>query len=145
MPAWVMDELQSAFLRVKLKNLDKWNESRRKTAKRYLEEISNPLIKLPLPSDEEYRHIYHVFVIRCEKRDELKEYLSERGIGTVEHYPIPMHMQKAYEDLNILEGSLPIAEEISRTVLSVPMFYGMTDEQTEYVINTLNRFRQRGQ
>ena len=136
-----LDEMQSAFLRVKLPYLDKWNEYRRNVANKYFEGIKNPLIKLPLKDSEDYRHIYHVFVIRCAKRDELEKYLNENGIGTVKHYPIPMHLQEAYKDLNIKEGSLPIAEEISKTVLSIPMYYGMTDEEVNYVIDKLNAFK----
>lgn len=136
-----LDEMQAAFLRVKLPHLDRWNEERRKIAKRYLHEITNPRIRLPLPTDEIYEHIYHVFVIRCEERDRLEAYLNEKGIGTVKHYPVPMHMQPAYQCLKIPEGALPIAEEISRTVLSIPMFYGMTEEQVSYVIDTINSFR----
>lgn len=135
-----LDEMQAAFLRVKLPELDKWNARRREIAARYIAEINNPLIKLPVSTDEEYEHIYHVFVIRCEKRDELEAYLADNGIGTVKHYPIPMHMQEAYADLNIPEGALPIAEEISRTVLSIPMFYGMTEEEVSYVIEKINAF-----
>ena len=135
-----LDEMQAAFLRVKLPYLDKWNEARRKVAARYLGKIKNPLIKLPLATSDGYEHIYHVFVIRCDKRDELEKYLSANGIHTVKHYPIPMHMQGAYADLRIAEGQLPIAEEISRTVLSIPMYYGMTDEQIDYVIEKLNKF-----
>jgi dTDP-4-amino-4,6-dideoxygalactose transaminase len=82
-----------------------------------------------------------VFVIRCDRRDELEKYLNDNGVGTVKHYPIPMHMQKAYEDLNIPEGSLPIAEEISRTVLSIPMYYGLKEEDVSAVITALNDFR----
>ncbi len=136
-----LDEMQAAFLRVKLPMLDKWNEERRRIAQRYLNEITNPLITLPICSSEEYEHIYHVFVIRCKARCELEKYLTEKGIGTVKHYPIPMHLQKAYADLGIKKGELPIAEEISETVLSIPMYYGMTDEQVEYVIKTINGFR----
>ncbi|MBQ0067166.1 MAG: DegT/DnrJ/EryC1/StrS family aminotransferase, partial [Phascolarctobacterium sp.] len=135
-----LDELQSAFLRIKLPRLDKWNDCRRKIAKRYLSEIKNPLIKLPLASTKEYEHIYHVFVIRCDRRDELEKYLTDNGIKTVKHYPIPMHLQEAYSDLGIKKGELPIAEEISATVLSIPMFYGMTDEQIDYVVEKLNAF-----
>lgn len=136
-----LDEIQSAFLCCKLPHLDKWNEYRRNVANKYFEGIKNPLIKLPLKDSEDYRHIYHVFVIRCAKRDELEKYLNENGIGTVKHYPIPMHLQEAYKDLNIKEGSLPIAEEISKTVLSIPMYYGMTDEEVNYVIDKLNAFK----
>ena len=136
-----LDEIQAAFLRVKLPNLDRWNEDRRATAKKYFEGIKNPLIKLPLKSTNEFEHIYHVFVIRCNKRDELEKYLNDNGIGTVKHYPIPMHEQECYKDLGIKHGELPIAEEISRTVLSIPMYYGMTDEEINYVIETINKFK----
>ena len=82
-----------------------------------------------------------MFVIRCDKRDELEKYLADAGIGSVKHYPIPIHLQEAYADLNIKEGDLPIAELISNTVLSIPMYYGMTDEQIDYVIDQLNSFQ----
>lgn len=136
-----LDEIQAAFLRCKLPHLDKWNSERQKIAKKYFDGITNPLITLPLQVDEDYDHIYHVFVIRCDRRDELESYLNKNGIGTVKHYPIPMHLQLAYQDLNIPEGSLPIAEEISRTVLSIPMYYGMSNDEIEYVIQLLNEFK----
>ena len=135
-----LDEMQAAFLSVKLKQLDKWNTERRRIAARYLSEINNPLIILPKASDEVYEHIYHVFVIRCKERDRLEAYLKESDIGTLKHYPIPMHLQGAYADLGMKEGDLPIAEEISRTVLSIPMYYGMTDEEVSTVIQTINCF-----
>lgn len=135
-----LDEMQAAFLRCKLPYLDKWNIERKKIAHRYFEGIKNPLIKLPLHENEEFDYIYHVFVIRCDKRDKLECYLNTKGIGTVKHYPIPIHLQRAYFDLNINEGALPIAEEISRTVLSIPMYYGMNDDEINYVITVLNEF-----
>lgn len=136
-----LDELQAAFLRVKLPYLDKWNKTRRAIADKYFKGINNPLIKLPLRTDKDFEHIYHVFVIRCDIRDELEKYLAEHGIGTVKHYPIPMHLQEAYKDLGINKGQLPIAEEISNTVLSIPIFYEMTDKQINYVIATINSFK----
>lgn len=136
-----LDEIQAAFLRVKLPNLDRWNEDRRATAKKYFEGIKNPLIKLPLKSTNEFEHIYHVFVIRCNKRDELEKYLNDNNIGTLKHYPIPMHEQECYKDLGIKHGELPIAEEISKTVLSIPMYYGMADEEVNYVIDMINNFK----
>ena len=135
-----LDEMQSAFLRVKLPHIDRWNEDRRKTAQRYHDEITNPLIIHPPVSTDDYTHIYHVYCIRCEKRDELEKYLNDNGIMTVKHYPTPMHLQGAYSDLGIPKGALPVAEKISSTVLSIPMFYGMTSEQTEYVIDRINGF-----
>lgn len=135
-----LDEMQAAFLRVKLPHLDKWNEERRKIAGRYLKEIVNPKVILPVATTETFEHIYHVFVIRCKKRDQLEKWLNEHGIGTVKHYPVPMHMQPAYKCLNIKQGELPIAEEISATVLSIPMYYGMTEEEINQVIKTINEF-----
>lgn len=135
-----LDEIQAAFLRVKLPLLDKWNSERRKIAEKYFNGIKNPRIILPPKTEKDYEHIYHVFVIRCEKRDELEKYLAEKGIGTVKHYPTPMHLQGAYSDLGLKKGDLPVAEEISKTVLSLPMFYGMTDEQINYVIKAVNDF-----
>lgn len=135
-----LDEIQAAFLRVKLQYLDKWNLARQKIAKKYFDEINNPLIVLPPQSDDIYTHIYHVFVIRCRYRDMLEKYLNDWGIGTVKHYPIPMHLQEAYSNLGNKCGELPIAEEISDTVLSIPMYYGMDNEKVEYVIEKLNKF-----
>lgn len=135
-----LDELQSAFLRTKLMYLDKWNDNRRKTAHKYLSEIRNESIILPVATNKDFEHIYHVFVIRSKKRNMLERYLNENGIGTLKHYPIPIHLQPAYADLKIEQGELPIAEEISNTVLSIPMYYGMTDEEIDYVIDKLNKF-----
>lgn len=135
-----LDELQAAFLRTKLPNLERWNEGRRNIAKRYLSGIKNPRIILPPETNNEYEHVYHVFVIRCDRRDDLEAYLRENGIHTVKHYPLPIHRQKGYEDLKISEGILPIAEEISRTVLSIPLYYGMTDKEVDYVIKKINGF-----
>ena len=100
------------------------------------------MIHLPKVSDDEYEHVYHVFVIRCSKRDELEDYFKNNGIGTLKHYPIPMHLQEAYVDLGLKEGDLPFAEEISKTVLSIPMYYGMTEEQISYVIDKINSFQE---
>lgn len=135
-----LDEMQAAFLRVKLPALDKWNAARVEVAKKYFEGIKNPKIALPLEPSEDFGHIYHVFVIRCKERDELEKYLADNGIGTVKHYPYPMHLQDCYADLGLKQGDLPIAEEISNTVLSLPMYYGMTDEQVQYVIDVINKF-----
>lgn len=135
-----LDELQAAFLAAKLPHLDRMNQERRRIAARYLAEIDNPLLTLPyiLPDTEP---VWHIFAVRCTRRDELAEYLKEAGIATNKHYPIPMHLQGAYEELNIPKGSLPIAEEISATQLSLPMYYGMTEDEISYVVEKLNQFR----
>lgn len=134
-----LDELQAAFLSAKLPHLDRMNDERRRIAQRYLDEIRDPEIILPyvMPDAET---VWHVFGIRCKRRDELEAYLNARGIGTNKHYPIPIHLQECYSDLGIAEGALPIAEEISKTELSLPMYYGMNDDQVSFVINTINAF-----
>lgn len=134
-----LDEVQAAFLGVKLKYLDKWNEDRRETAARYLNEIRNPQVILPTVIDEAVP-VWHIFAIRCRERERFAQYLLEKGISTNKHYPIPLHLQKAYADLGFKKGAYPIAEEISATELSLPMYYGMTDEQIQYVIDCINHF-----
>lgn len=133
-----LDEMQAAFLDVKLPHLDAWNEERRAIAKKYLEGIHNSKVRLPV-----VKHgtpVWHLFVVRSVGRDALQKYLTEKGIGTNIHYPIPMHCQKAFAKNHLNRGSLPIAEEISDTVLSIPMFAGMTDEEINYVIEIINAF-----
>ena len=84
--------------------------------------------------------VWHVFVVRCEERDKLQAYLEERGIGTNIHYPIPMHEQKAFAGYGLSHGSFPIAEKLAATVLSIPMFNGMTDAEISTVIEAIDRF-----
>ncbi len=135
-----LDEMQAGFLRIKLKYLDKWNENRRKIAKKYLEEIINEKIILPKINNN-CEHVFHIFAIRCEERNRLEEYLRSKGIGTNKHYPIPIHMQKAYSDSGYNKGDYKIAEKISETELSIPMYYGMSEEEIAYVIDAINSWR----
>lgn len=135
-----LDELQAAFLLAKLVSLDKVNKNRRKIARKYLEGIHNPNSILPYVNPDT-EPVWHIFAIRCKRRDEFKAWLAENGIGTNEHYPIPMHLQECYKDLGHKPGDFPIAEEISATELSIPMYYGMTDEEIQYVIDTINEFQ----
>ena len=135
-----LDELQSALLRVKLKYLDGWNQERKGIADRYFQGIQNPQIILPPKGSKKFDHIYHVFAIRCQKRDELEKMLTESGIETVKHYPIPIPFQQAYAECHAVKGEYPCAEEISDTVLSIPMFCGMTGEEVEFVIDRINSF-----
>ena len=90
---------------------------------------------------DEVKPVWHIFAIRCNRRDELADYLASFGIMTNRHYPIPIHLQKAYENLNIMKGELPIAEEISRTELSLPMYYGLSDEEVSFIIEKINLFQ----
>ena len=85
--------------------------------------------------------IIPIFAIRSNRRDELEKYLNENEIGTNKHYPIPMHLQECYKDLGFKKGDFPIAEEISNTELSLPMYYGMKDEEVDYVIDKINQFK----
>lgn len=134
-----LDELQAAFLSAKLPHLDRMNEERRRIARLYSEGITNAKVVKPYVASD-CVPVWHIYGIRCEKRDELEAYLNEKGIGTNKHYPIPMHLQECYKDMNVVRGTLPIAEKISRTELSLPMYYGVTDEEIQYVIDAVNAF-----
>lgn len=134
-----LDELQAAFLAAKLPHLEKMNVERRRIAKLYLEGIKNAEVVLPYVS-EDMIPVWHIFGIRCQRRDVLEKFLSEKGIETNKHYPIPIHLQECYKNLGFKKGDFPIAEEISATELSIPMYYGMTDEQIQYVIDAINEF-----
>ncbi|MDO4219068.1 MAG: DegT/DnrJ/EryC1/StrS family aminotransferase [Synergistaceae bacterium] len=134
-----LDEMQAAFLAIKLPHLERMNTERRRIAQKYLEEINNPEIILPFVPDYA-TPVWHIFAIRCRRRAELEKFLNKKGIGTNKHYPIPMHLQDCYKDLAFKEGELPIAEEISATELSIPMYYGMTDVEIQYVIDAINEF-----
>lgn len=134
-----LDEIQAAFLAVKLQHLDRMNEERRRIAKRYSDGIRNADIILPYVI-KDAEPVWHIYGIRCRRRNELEAYLSKNGIGTNKHYPIPMHLQNCYHDLGYKRGEFPVAEEISDTELSLPMYYGMTEEQIDYVIDKVNAF-----
>lgn len=135
-----LDELQAAFLSVKLPHLDRMNQERGRIAKRYLCEITNPEVILPTVPNFAVP-VWHIFGIRCNRREALERHLNDNGISTNKHYPIPIHLQNCYKDLGYKKGDLPIAEEISLTELSIPMYYGMTDEEIDYVIDKINRFK----
>lgn len=132
-----LDEIQAAILDVKLKHLDKDIKLRKEVAKKYIERIKNPLIKLPAVKDWN-QFVFHLFPILCEKRDELQKYLEENGIGTNIHYPIPPHKQECYKEWNNI--SLPVTEKIHAQELSLPMSPCLSDEQLEFVIETINNF-----
>lgn len=134
-----LDEMQAGLLRVKLKHLDEFNAERCDIAERYLNEIKNPLIRMPKirPGADS---TWHQFVIHCDRRDELKEYLEKREIGTLIHYPIPPHLSEAYKYLGKKRGDYPITEKYADEVLSLPMYNGMTDEEIQTVIDAVNQF-----
>lgn len=132
-----LDELQAAFLNVKLPNLETENNRRRQIAKRYSTEIKNNKIVLPLCEDLS-NHVFHLFVVRTENREHLQEYLKENSIETLIHYPIPPHKQNALKEWNNL--SFPITEKIHREVLSLPISPVMSDDEVSKVIAVLNRY-----
>lgn len=134
-----LDELQAAFLTAKLSCLDEVNNERRNIARKYLEGIKNPEIILPFVPDYA-TPVWHIFGIRCSRRAELEKFLNDAHIGTNKHYPIPMHLQDCYKNLGFKAGDYPIAEEISATELSIPMYYGMSEEEIQYVIDVINEF-----
>lgn len=134
-----LDEIQAGLLRVRLSHLEELNKERAHICERYLNEINNEKIQLPVIR-KGAKHVWHQFVIRTQQRDELKEYLEEQGIGTIIHYPIPPHLSEAYQYLGIPVGSLPITEEYAQTVLSLPLYNGMTEEEQSRVIQAMNRW-----
>lgn len=134
-----LDEIQAGFLRVRLSHLPELAEEKKKICERYLKEICNEKITLP-----EIRngatHIWHQFVVRTNRRSEFISYLEDRGIGTIIHYPIPPHLSEAYRYLGFQEGDLPITERYAATVVSLPLYNGMTEEEQSYVIQAINEF-----
>lgn len=135
-----LDEIQAALLRVKLTHLEELRKEREKNALIFLDKIINPLIDLPKIRDGS-DHVWHLFVVYCETRDKLQEYLLANNIKTAIHYPIPPHLADCYKDLNIKEGSLPITENYSKNILSLPLYDGMNEAEVEYVINVINSYK----
>lgn len=132
-----LDEIQAALLRVKLSHLDELNRQREEIAKQYLAGINNPSIILP-KIRENANHVWHQFVVRTSQRDRFQSYLEENGIKTMIHYPIPPHLAECYAGLGYNKGDFPITEEYADTILSLPMFNGMTEAEIEYVIEVSN-------
>ena len=133
-----LDEIQAAVLDVKLKYLDNDIAIRKQVAKYYIDHITNPEIITPIVKDWD-AHVFHIFTIRCKRRDELQKYLTENGIQTIIHYPIPPHKQECYKEWNNL--SFPITEQIHNEELSLPMSPVMTEEEIQAVVDTLNNWK----
>lgn len=132
-----LDEIQAAVLSVKLNNLDKWNEFRRDVANKYLTGIKNKKVKLPIVGKFN-EHVWHLFVVEVEDREDFMKYLSDNGIKALIHYPTAIHKQKAYSEYNDL--NLPIAIDKAKKVVSLPMYYGLKDEEINYVIDVINKY-----
>ena len=135
-----LDEMQAALLRVRLSHAIELNEEKINIAKVYDERLNNPLIELP-KKREGADHIYHQYVVKCKERERFQKYLSDNDISTIIHYPIPPHLAEAYEYLGFKKGDLPITEAYADSVLSIPMYNGMLEEELEYVIDVINRFK----
>lgn len=135
-----LDELQAGLLRVRLRHIGELTEERKKICEKYLVEINNSQIALPMICKKS-SHVWHQFVVMCDRRDELIDYLNKNGIGTMIHYPIPPHLSEAYSYMGLHEGFLPITEKYAKTVLSLPLYNGMTEEEQKKVIDAINEFR----
>lgn len=134
-----LDSLQAAVLGVKLDHLDGWNEARRKAAQRYSALLAGLPVTTPYESPD-VRHVYHQYTIRTPQRDALAAFLQERGVGRMIYYPVPLHRQRLYADLNYPEGSLPLSEAAGREVLSLPMYPQLAEEQQVEVAHAIRDF-----
>ena len=134
-----LDEIQAAILRVKLKYLDQWNEERRRKAKLYTKMLS-PL-GVVCPSEKRgIRHVYHLYTIKTRERDSLRAFLKKKGIETLIHYPIPIPLQKAYQELEYRRGDLPLTDQWSQKILSLPIFPEIRECEMEEVAEEIRSF-----
>ncbi len=139
-----LDEIQAAVLRVKLRNLDAQNRMRINAAKYYAERLKNiEDVVIPTAREEDFAHVYHLYVIRCKKRDALRDYLSQKQIETAIHYPMPPHLQPAYAFLGYEGGDFPVSESLCGQILSLPMFPGITREEIDWVCDCIAEFYSR--
>ena len=134
-----LDALQAAILRVKLRYLDRWSEGRSRNAALYNQLLEGAKVGRPY-HDPRTRHIYNQYVIRVEKRDELREYLKERGIGTEIYYPVPLHLQKCFATLGHKTGDMPNSEAAANETLALPIYSELTEEQIRYVAASIREF-----
>lgn len=135
-----LDSLQAAVLRVKLKYLKDWNTKRRQLAKMYIEALEPLPVSLPCAPDSGFGHVYHLFVIRTERRDDLLSFLNTKGIGAGIHYPAPVHLHRAYDNLGYKIGDFPVAERLCKEVLSLPIFPEMTFDELYQVTEAIKQF-----
>ncbi len=134
-----LDEIQAAILRIKLRELDKWNNKRRENAIFYNEQLKDTKLVTPF-EDKDVKHVYHLYIIQSENRAELVNYLKDNGIATGIYYPVPLHLQKAYKNLGYKEGDLPNAEYLSHRTFAIPVFPELTDEEKKYIVEKLKEF-----
>ncbi len=137
-----LDEIQAAVLRAKLPHLEAWNEQRRTHAALYTELLKDTLVITPVAAPGNLP-VYHLYVIRAPERDALQTWLEERGIGTGIHYPVPIHLQNAFNAAGGQPGDLPVTESTVSAILSLPMYAELTDEQISYVAEAIKAFYNR--
>lgn len=135
-----LDAIQAGILRIKLKHLPEWSEKRRKNAHRYNELLKGADGVIVHEEQKKLKAVYHLYVIRTTMRDELQEYLTERDVSSGLHYPIPLHLQKAYENLGYKKGDFPVSEKAATEILSLPMFPELTGQQQEQVVKVIMEF-----
>lgn len=134
-----LDELQAAILRVKLRYLDRWNDRRRHIAALYTALLGDSQVEPPLEMPQ-VKHVYHLYVVRCPKRDTLQKYLAEQGVETAVHYPTPIHLQEAYRWLNFSQGTFPVTERYAAQVLSLPIYPELTDTQVRQIATRIRNW-----
>jgi dTDP-4-amino-4,6-dideoxygalactose transaminase len=135
-----LDEMQASFLSVKLNYLPKWTQERKILAALYLKLLQNiGDIILPITAAKA-DHVYHIFLVRTKQRNALQNYLTQAEIGTLIHYPVPPHLQEAYQELNYKKGDFPLAEEIADTALSLPLYPGLTENEVGFICNIITEF-----
>lgn len=138
-----LDELQAAVLNVKLDYLEKWNERRLEIAKNYSDQLSSVQnkgqFKVPYASND-VKHVYHMYILKAENKEALTDYLASKGISTGIYYPVPLHLQKAFENLGYEVGDFPVAEYLSKRTFAIPMYAELTDEQQAYIVSTIHNY-----
>ena len=136
-----LDSIQAGWLSVKLRHLANWNETRRQVAHRYHELFADATDMIVVPREAAWtKGVYHLYVVRVQDREALKAYLADAGIGTGIHYPIPLHLQKAYQNLGFQKGDFPVAERVAGEIISLPMFPQLRPSQQEEVVNKVKEF-----
>lgn len=135
-----LDEIQAAILRVKLKYLDIWNDARKEKASIYNDKIDKSIVRTPYEIDN-VKHIYHLYIIQSEHREETINYLKENGIATGIYYPVPLHLQNVYKDLGYKEGDLPNSEYLCKRTFAIPLYPELTEEQQNHIIDTINNIK----
>ena len=135
-----LDALQAALLRVKLRRLDGWNDDRRRLGATLREGLAGTSVDLPAPASARGDHVYHLFIVRTQRREALRSFLEQRGIATAVHYPFPIHRTDAYADLALGAGSLPVAERLAEEICTLPLFPSMSDHEATQIVDAVQDF-----